>query len=501
MLLTTSSKPSNRTTLQSFLVLLAFYDRFIANRATIAKELYALLEKDAPWKWDKRHREAFQQLKEAITQETVLAHYDEKKGLVVSCDASPYGVGAVLAQLDKDGNEAPIMFTSRTLGEAEKNYSQLDREGLAIVFAMQRFHRYLAGRHVTVTTDHQPLLGIMGPKAPVPAVLSPRMTRWCVKLAAYDYELVYRAGRHNQNADALSRLPLRESEDEPRPPGDVLMLEALTKPPMTAKDLADQTAVDPTLSEVLQAVKSGEVKKLAGERFTAYKMKSTELSIHRGCLIWGSRIVIPTSMRPEALALVHAGHRGVVAMKACARSYLWWPGIDKEIEACVAQCDTCQRHQKAIPKGSSPTWERPSTPWDTLHVDFAGPVDGKVFLVIVDAFTKWLEVRAISSMTSASVICELRNVFATFGVPRKVVSDNGSAFVSNEIKTFYRLNGVLAVTSAPYHPATNGQAERMVQQLKQALAKREREEVKCFLPRFLYKQHTTVHTATGKTPA
>lgn len=188
-------------------------------------------------------------------------------------------------------------------------------------------------------------------------------------------------------------------------------------------------------------------------------------------------------------------------MKACARSYLWWPGIDKEIESCVAQCDTCQQHQKAIPKGSSPTWERPSTPWDTLHVDLAGPVDGKVFLVIVDAFTKWLEVRAISSMTSASVICELRNVFATFGVPRKVVSDNGSAFVSNEIKTFYRLNGVLPVTSAPYHPATNGQAERMVQQLKQALAKRGREEFKCFLPRFLYKQHITVHTATGKTPA
>lgn len=136
------------------------------------------------------------------------------------------------------------------------------------------------------------------------------------------------------------------------------MLEALTKPPMNAKELADQTTVDTTLSEVLQAVKNGKVKKLTGERFTVYKLKATELSIHCGSLMWGSHVVIPTFMGREALALVHAGHRGLVAMKACARSYLWWPGINKEIESCVAKRDTCQWHQKAKPKCSSPIWER-----------------------------------------------------------------------------------------------------------------------------------------------
>lgn len=188
-------------------------------------------------------------------------------------------------------------------------------------------------------------------------------------------------------------------------------------------------------------------------------------------------------------------------MKAYARSYVWWPGIDKEIELCVAQCEKCQLHQKAPPKATSPTWDRPTVPWDTIHLDFAGPVDGQVYLVVVDAYSKWLEVRAVRNMTSSTVICELRNIFATFGIPRKVMSDNGTAFISQEIKSFYHSNGITAVTSAPYHPATNGQAERMVQQLKKALAKGEKDTVKRTLARFLYKQHTTVHTATGKTPA
>lgn len=493
--------PSNKMELQSFLGLLAFYDRFLPNRASKAKDLYRLLEKDVKWKWEDQHSQAVLQLKRDITDTTRLTHFDERKQLVVSCDASPYGVGAVLSKSNDDGTEDPIIFTSRTLGKAERNYSQLDREGLAIMFAMDRFHQYIAGRHVTVTTDHQPLLGILGANSPVPAVLSPRMRRWCVKLSAYDYDLVYRPGKDNQNADALSRLPLPETEDEPRPPGDVLMLEAFTEPPMTAQDIATKTQADTTLSRVYQAVQEGTLKMLQGEEFTPYKTKAEGLSSHRGCVIWGSRVVLPPTLRSQALELIHAGHRGIVAMKSCARSYVWWPGIDKEVELEVAKCLICQEHQRTTKKTKSPIWERPSVPWDTIHLDFAGPIGGQVMLVIVDAYTKWLEVRSVRNMSSESVIRELRNVFATFGVPRKVVTDNGTAFVSEESSMFYRKNGIIHITSAPYHPATNGQAERMVQELKRALAKGGKEELQCILARFLFKQHTTVHMSTGKTPA
>ncbi|XP_037528475.1 uncharacterized protein LOC119405707 [Rhipicephalus sanguineus] len=201
-------KPTDKTSLQAFLGLLAFYDRFLENRATVAAELHGLLEKNTPWKWEKKHQDVFEILKKMIRSSTVLAHYDEKRPLILSVDASPYGIGAILAQKAAFGREAPVAFASRTLGTAEKNYSQLVKEGLAVVYGVSHFHQYVAGRHVTVLPDHQPLLGIMGEKKQIPQILSPRMTRWCLKLATYDSDLVYRPGRLHQNADALSRLPL-----------------------------------------------------------------------------------------------------------------------------------------------------------------------------------------------------------------------------------------------------------------------------------------------------
>nr|XP_054932255.1 uncharacterized protein K02A2.6-like [Dermacentor andersoni] len=493
--------PTSKQTLQSFLGMLAFYDRFLERRATVAATLYELLAKDKTWKWEQRHQRAFDELKRCLLSRTVLSHYDETKPLLISCDASPYGVGAVLAQLDSQGREAPIAIASRTLGAAERNYAQLDREGLAVVFAATHFHKYIVGREVTFVTDHQPLLGILGPRKPVPEMLSPRMKRWCLKLSAYNYNLQYRAGSRHQNADALSRLPLPDRIEEPNPPGDVLMFEALPRPPLTAEVVATLTQEDPILAEVFSAVQNGTVQRLQGDSFTPYRRRATELAIHRGCISWGSRIVIPAGAREQAISLVHAGHRGIVAMKACARSYLWWPGLDAEIETTVKSCDKCQRTQSDPKKAPVPNWTQPTTPWHTLHVDFAGPVEGHTFLVVVDAFTKWVEVRLVNSPASTAVISVLRSFFATFGIPRKVVSDNGSAFVSSEIQDFYQRNGIRSVTSAPYHPATNGQAERYVGELKRALAREPSGSLSVRLSRFLFRQHTTVHQSTGLTPA
>ncbi|XP_037504904.1 uncharacterized protein K02A2.6-like [Rhipicephalus sanguineus] len=479
--------------------MLAFYDRFLKNRATIASCLYQLLQKDATWRWETKHQEAFDKLKRLLLSQTVLAHYDEQKELLVSCDASPYGIGAVLSQRDDQNREAPIAFASRTLGTAERNYAQLDREGLAVVFAAHKFHKYIAGRKVTFVTDHQPLLGILGPGKPTAQVLSPRMTRWCIKLSAYDYNIVYRHGKNHQNADALSRLPLPERLDEPWPPGEVLLFEALSRPPFTATEIARLTQEDSILQRLYKAVQDGTVEKLTGDEFTPYR-RVTALAFHRECLTLGSRVIIPSSARFHVLALLHAGHRGMVAMKKCARSYVWWPG-DKVIEETVRQCRECLSTQKSPPKAPIPSWDRPKTPWHTVHVDFAGPLLGRTYLVVVDAHTKWVEVRHVTQATSAVVIDVLRSIFATFGIPRKVVSDNGKAFISNEIRQFYTANGIQGTTSPAYHPATNGQAERYVAELKRALLRDTDKSIQCRLARFLYRQHTTIHTATGMSPA
>lgn len=138
----------------------------------------------------------------------MLVHYSSEKPLIVSCDASPYGVGAAVSHIMEDGSERPISFASRTLSQAERNYSQLDKEALALVFAVKKFHQYVYGRTFILTTDHKPLLGLLKADKALPVMASPRMHRWGIILSGYSYDLQYRPGIENANCDALSRLPL-----------------------------------------------------------------------------------------------------------------------------------------------------------------------------------------------------------------------------------------------------------------------------------------------------
>lgn len=258
-------EPTSKGELQAFLGLISFYSMFLKDRATVAESLHRLLDKNAKWSWGQEERQAFQDLKNVLLSNTVLAHYDESKPLILSCDASPYGVGAVLSQPTDHGQEAPVAFASRTLGSAERNYSQLDKEGLAVVFGVSYFHRYIAGREVTIVTDHKPLLGIMGSTKLIPATLSPRMLRWCLLLSAYDYRLVFRPGHQHNNADALSRLPLSSTVDEPGAPADVLLLEAIKCPPLTARNIARWTEADATLRRVYQSIQTGDPRGLTDD--------------------------------------------------------------------------------------------------------------------------------------------------------------------------------------------------------------------------------------------
>ncbi|XP_064462614.1 uncharacterized protein K02A2.6-like [Ornithodoros turicata] len=188
-------------------------------------------------------------------------------------------------------------------------------------------------------------------------------------------------------------------------------------------------------------------------------------------------------------------------MKACARSYIWWSGLDRDIEEIARECNICGETQKALGNAPQPHWEHPNSPWSTIHLDFAGPVDGHTYLAVVDAYSKWAEVREVKNPNSATVVEILRSLFAAFGIPKKVVSDNGTAFVSEEIRDFNNRNGIKYVTSATYHPATNKQAERMVGELKRALSRGGPGTLACRISRFLSKQHTTCHAKTGNTPA
>ena len=198
--------------------------------------------------------------------------------------------------------------------------------------------------------------------------------------------------------------------------------------------------------------------------------------------------------------MIHEGHPGIVRMKMFARNYVWWSKLDQDLESKVQRCVACQSKRHSPAKAPLHPWEYPKRPWSRIHVDYAGPYQGKMLLVIVDAFTKWLEVHVMNSSTAEATVEKLRTTFATFGIPETVVSDNGTCFVSEVFQTFMSRNGIRHIKVAPKHPASNGLAERSVQSVKEGLNKMTTGSLETKLARFLFKYRNIPHSTTGKSP-
>ena len=362
----------------------------------------------------------------------------------------------------------------------------MDKEALSIVFGVQRFHQYIYGRKFTLVTDHKPLLAILGPTSGVPTLAAARMQRWALILSAYTYNLEFRPTAEHSNADALSRCPLPEFPQK-REYDFCYNMEFLSEAPLTFADIKKETEKDDLLKKVVQRLQSGWRPSDLCSELAAFAKKRSELTIEHGAVLWGRRVIVPTSLRPKILKLLHSEHSGICRMKSVARSYVWWPSIDDHLEQLAKDCSSCQqaRNQPAKVKGA--TWPVPSEPWHRIHADFAGPINGKTVLVVVDATTRWPEVKVMNKVTSVATIEVLRTIFSDRGLPRVLVTDNDSQFTSQKFKTFVAQNGIRHFMGAPYHPATNGRAERMVETVKKFLLKQENQpgSLKAKLARFL----------------
>ena len=495
--------PKDVSQLKSFLGLVNYYSKFLPHLANTLAPLYALLTKHQQWCWGAEQEEAFKMAKSQLASDVVLAHFDPQQRLAVACDASPYGVGAVLSHLYNDGSERPIAYASRSLAPAERKYSHIEKEGLAVVFGVKKFHQYLLGRKFVVFSDHKPLQFLFCESRPVPPMASARIQRWALTLSAYNYQIVYRPSQLQANADGLSRLPLKGEEpgDVPLPGDTILMMESLSNANsvVTATTIRSWTDKDPVLSLVRRMVLHG-WQPQASDEFRPYEQRKLELSVQNGCVLWGSRVVVPPQGRQHVLEMLHEGHPGISRMKSLARGIVWWPKLDADQETLVRSCKACQENQKRCSKVQLHPWEWPAEPWARVHVDFFGPFLGKQFFIIVDAHSKWVEVCVVSSPSSQQAIQALRRVFSTHGLPQILVSDNGAAFSSSEFQTFVTRNGFKHVRSAPYHPATNGLAERAVQTVKDAL-KKTSGDIDTRLSRFLFQYRLTPHSSTGQSPA
>ena len=227
--------PTDVSQLKSYVGLVNYYCKFLPNLPNTLAPLYRKLQKNAKWIWGSEEQKAFQTAKESLTSDSVLVHFDPKRTVILACDASSYGIGAVLSHRMDDGTDQSIPFASHTLAAAEKKYSQIEKEGLAIIFGVKRFHQYLFGRQFTILSDHKPLKYLFSESQATPTLALARIQRWSLTLGAYDYIMEYKPGKEHGNADMLSRLPLPEIPAKVPVPGEtILLLDMLNSLPVTS---------------------------------------------------------------------------------------------------------------------------------------------------------------------------------------------------------------------------------------------------------------------------
>ena len=501
--------PKNTQQLKSFLGLVHYYGKFIPHLSALLHPLNQLLKANTTWFWSDSCEQAFQEAKQKLASAPVLVHYDPSLPLRLAGDASQYGIGAVISQVGPNGDEQPVAYASRTLSTPEKNYSQIEKEALSLIFGLRKFHQYLYARNFTIVTDHKPLLAILGPKKNIPALAAARMQRWALLLSAHNYKLEYRPTQAHGNADGLSRLPVAQvsagQHSQSSSESSIYNVCQVEYLPVTVMQLQRTMQHDPVLSKVLHYTKYGWPAHLtpSNKDLKPFWDRRLELTTEGQCLLWGTRVIIPNKLYSTVLDELHTGHPGIVRMKAIARSYVWWPGLDKAIENQVKSCKPCQTVKQSPPKAPLHPWVWPMNPWERIHVDFAGPFLHKMFMIVMDAHSKWPEVIEMPETTSGTTIKELRKLFASYGLPRQVVTDNGPQFTSNEFSVFMKSNGVKHIKCSPYHPSSNGAAERFVQTFKRSIKAAEQlgKSVSQKICEFLLSYRNTPHVTTKETPS
>uniref|UniRef100_A0A5S6R4H4 RNA-directed DNA polymerase n=1 Tax=Trichuris muris TaxID=70415 RepID=A0A5S6R4H4_TRIMR len=228
---------------------------------------------------------------------------------------------------------------------------------------------------------------------------------------------------------------------------------------------------DAVISAVVRYTKEGWPQSVESEELKHYRKLRHSLSTENGCLFLGARIVIPTRLKRQVLQLVHLGHFGMQRMKKRARSVVYWPHIDDDIEQLCRTCAACAAHQNMPEKAPNHPWMLPEKPWSRVHVDHAINFLGSNWLVVIDAHSKYPCIHPTVSTSTRTTMDLLEQDFAHFGYPHTLVTDNAPNFRSEEFQAWCRERGIVRLTGAPYHPATNGAAERLVQSFKQSLRK------------------------------
>lgn len=465
--------------------------------------------------WSTEHQEAFDKIKKILASDLVLTHYDPLKPIVVAADACQYGKGGAIMHRFADGTLHPVMFVSESFNSAERNYPQIQREAAALIFTVKRFHKYLYGRKFELQTDHKPLLSIFGSKDGIPAFTASRLQRYALTLLAYDFTVSYVDTNSFGYVDVVSRLIAKH----PREPNEDIVIAAINADseheqcfaidtakqlPVNFSDIQRATRQCSVLQKVAQYVQNGwpaKMRQIADPEVAKFFAQREGLIVIQECIFRADRIVIPSPYRQQILKDLHHGHPGAVRMKLLARATVYWPSIDDDIERTIKSCTNCATIPKAPIKCTLQSWPVSTKPWSRIHADYAGPVNGQYYLVIVDSFSNWPEAFMTSSTTSKKTIELFSEAFARNGPCDTLVTDNGPQFTSAEFKKFIDSHGINHIRTAPYHPQSNGKAEKFVDLLKTGITKAEGnadQKLREFLTTYRY---TPSYNLGGKSPS
>ena len=454
--------PSSKQELQSFLGTVNFMATFIPNLSKKTFMMRGLMKKDVHFVWTSDMQQEFENIKQAMANAVDLTHFDPTKPTIIETDASLKGLGAVLIQ---DGK--PIKFLSKSLTQTESNYSNIERELLAVLFACEKLHVYVFGRTITIHTDHQPLESIFRK----PISLAPaRLQRMLLRMRMYSLQVKYVGAKSVLVADTLSRL-IKPGTDPAIPNLDINISQVLKIRPTHLESLKEESKADPVLAPLHDRIAGGWPDSMHDlpKALYPYWCFRDELTILDGLIMKGNRVIVPSAQRAETLARLHDGHQGLTATLQRARRTVYWPNMQDDISALLQRCNECQIHAKKKPRAPERQVSA-SRPMEIIGVDLM-EFRGKIALVSVDYHTGFLTIDFMQAGTSDEVIQVLNNNFRKFGLAERIISDNGPCFKSEKFRKFCTDLEIKHTTSSPHYHEGNGRAERSIQTIKQILKK------------------------------
>ncbi|MCH80266.1 transposon Tf2-1 polyprotein [Trifolium medium] len=476
-------QPKNVKGVRGFLGLTGYYRKFIRDYGKIARPLTELTKKDG-FKWGVEAQGAFEELKKRLTSAPVLNLPDFSKEFLIECDASGGGLGAILMQ---DGK--PIAYYSKALGVRNLTKSAYEKELMAVVLAIQHWRPYLLGRKFVVSTDQKSLKQLLQQR-----IVTAEQQNWTAKLLGYDFEIVYKQGRLNKGADALSRI---------HEGGEIKTMISQSKW-IQEEQVKTENQQDGKIQRIIVDLQQDP------ESWPGYEYIHGMLMYEGRLVISNKSLLIPTLL-DEFHATPHGGHSGFYKTYRRLAANLYWVGMKSTIQEYVRNCDVCQRqkYMATSPGGLLQPLPIPNQIWEDISMDFiTGLPKSKGFeaiLVVVDRLSKYSHFIPLKHPYTAKSIAEVfcKEIIRLHGIPLSIVSDRDPIFISNFWKELFKLQGTKLLMSTAYHPESDGQTEVVNRCLETYL--------RCFIadqPRtwvswvhwaeFWF--NTTFHSSTEKTP-